>query len=290
MGNSSSFIIEERQDDTFGSYIRLEAEFVELKITTAMGPRIFHFGRLGGMNHFFTDERSQYVADSAHHNSYGQGPWRLIGGHRLGISPETIPGSIYPDNSAVNWQVMDNGVILQSNTETWTSLQKEMEVRFTESPGEVVVTHTVHNRSDKSVVLSIWPITAMAGGGVAIVPQSENGSELAPNRSIAVWPYGSIMDPRVEWGDRYIKVQQAKGNRWKFGCYNPKGWMAYRNQNEVFVKRFSVDPDADYPDRGSTCEVFTNESFLELETLSPLQTINPDCKLSFQETWQLLKV
>jgi hypothetical protein len=274
-------------DAAYGPYINLTDGIVELKITIGYGPRIFYYGLHGGSNHFYTDEEAKYTVEEVEHDLYGKGPWKLRGGHRLGIAPEVYPGSVYPDNAPVTWKAMAGGVSLQSEVETWTSLQKRLEISFSGCPGEISIKHEVCNRGDQPVTLSVWPITAMAPGGLAIIPQPESESNPLPNRSIALWSYGSCSDSRVAWGDRYITVRQLMQPKWKFGCYNPKGWLAYINRNEVFIKRFKVMPEAVYPDRGSTCEVFTNEDFLELESLSPLQTIMPGSKLYFQETWLL---
>lgn len=53
------------------------------------------------------------------------------------------------------------------------------------------------------------------------------------------------------------------------------------------MKRFDYDPDATYPDGGCNVESFTNESFLEIETLGPLTTLAPGKTISHVERWYL---
>jgi hypothetical protein len=280
------------EDSWFGSCLKLSDSVAEVRIPLTAGPRIIHYGFCGGRNHLFIDRQNRYVLETKEHQCLGKGPWRLIGGHRLGVSPEEYPGSVYPENDAVAWHESEGGVQLEAAAETWTSLQKRVEVRFTGKPGEVSVKHFIYNRGDRDVTLAAWPITAMAGGGTAVIPLPVGGSAYKPNWNMALWPYGTMNDPRIGWGEDYITIHQAEGMpKWKFGCYNAQGWLAYLNQNEAFLKRFAAANDpAVYPDRGSSCEIYTNEDFLELESLSPLATIRPGDKVEFEEHWRLLKL
>jgi len=72
----------------------------------------------------------------------------------------------------------------------------------------------------------------------------------------------------------------------KFGISQDDCWAAYINNNVMFVKKYSADEDADYPDHGSTFEVYTNELFMEIETLSPLYMVNLEEEICHVETEQ----
>ena len=48
------------------------------------------------------------------------------------------------------------------------------------------------------------------------------------------------------------------------------------------------DACAKYPDFGSNFEIFANDNFLELETLSPLLTVAPGDSIEHVEEWYLL--
>ena len=73
----------------------------------------------------------------------------------------------------------------------------------------------------------------------------------------------------------------------KLGLFNPDTWAAYILNNEVFVKRSSSDPTKTYPDFGCSFETFTNNDFLEMETLGPLTKVLPGHTVEQVEHWGL---
>ena len=73
----------------------------------------------------------------------------------------------------------------------------------------------------------------------------------------------------------------------KVGFANPVGWMAYWLEDTLFVKSASYNPQVIYPDFGCSSECYCNDQFIELETLGPLQEIQPGDSIQLVETWQL---
>jgi hypothetical protein len=67
------------------------------------------------------------------------------------------------------------------------------------------------------------------------------------------------------------------------------GWAAYANGDHLFIKRFYSNPDAMFPDFGCNLEMFTNAKMLEVESLSPLTTLDPGGTLTHEEEWSLHK-
>ena len=55
----------------------------------------------------------------------------------------------------------------------------------------------------------------------------------------------------------------------------------------MFIKRFAWIDGAEYPDSGMNFETFSNEDFLEVESLGPLVTLEPGGTTSHEETWSL---
>jgi hypothetical protein len=110
-----------------------------------------------------------------------------------------------------------------------------------------------------------------------------------PNRSLALWPYTNPGDPNVTWGRYYVLVRTEMEAAFKVGFSNPRGWLAYWRNGTLFVKRAPYDPQADYYDFGSSSECYCNDKFLELETLSPIVTLQPGTSVEHVETWELYK-
>ncbi len=68
-----------------------------------------------------------------------------------------------------------------------------------------------------------------------------------------------------------------------------QGWAAFVLNDDVFIKQFSFDENATYPDYGCNAETFTNNEFIEVETLSPLTTLKPGSGIEHTERWYLTK-
>ena len=80
---------------------------------------------------------------------------------------------------------------------------------------------------------------------------------------------------------------QIQAGAFKVGFPNPNGWLAYLWQNTLFVKRAQYQPGADYYDMGSSSQFYSNDKFVELETLGPKATLKPGKSVTHRETWQL---
>ena len=99
-------------------------------------------------------------------------------------------------------------------------------------------------------------------------------------------------DPRIYWGDNFIVLKQDEtiSQPFKIGITNYDGWVGYNFENLLFIKRFSGMKQGKYPDLGVSFETYTNQDFIELETLSELKRIAPNESVTHEEQWSLHKV
>ena len=144
---------------------KLSNDVVELIVTTDVGPRIIRYGFLGEEN--ILGE----VPDAVIKTDLGD--WRPFGGHRLWLAPEDKPRSYAPDNSPVQFEIInDRKIRLMQAADAATGIEKEMTVALHESGTGVTVDHSLRNRNTLSVEVSPWAITIMNAGGEAILPRS----------------------------------------------------------------------------------------------------------------------
>ena len=267
--------------------IRLTNGQVELIVTTDVGPRVIRFGFTGGQNLF--KEVNEQLGKS------GGNEWRAYGGHRLWHAPEAVPRTYAPDNSPVKYRWNGKTLILSQPIETDTGIVKEMELTLDPNDNHVTVLHRLINKNPWEVELAPWSLTVMAAGGRAIFPQEPRRTHseyLLPVRSMVMWAYTDMKDPRWTWGSRYIQLRQdikATSDQ-KVGLMNTLGWAAYTLSGELFLKRFGFDPGATYPDFGCNTETYTDPSMLEVETLGALKKLSPDGKAEHTEHWFLHRV
>lgn len=283
-------VLETIKHQVWGNCLKLTNGIVELLITLEFGPRIIKYAFVNGENMFWEDVNEGFSLD-VEYKGLGKQKFIARGGHRLWISPEKIPNTYYPDNNIVEWKEIENGVIVSSKEEVYTQLKKEFEIIMDMNSTKVKIINRVINKGAWSIKFAPWAITAMSQGGREIIPQPTKDTGLLPNRVIALWPYSNMLDKRVFWGKKYIVLDHdalAK-EPFKLGLKCDEGWSAYFNRDCLFIKRFKSKPKGEYPDYGVSYETYTNNYFLEMETLGELKEVEPDEMVEHEEYWELYK-
>lgn len=272
--------------------IRLSNDTVELVALTHVGPRIIYFGFREGDNVLAEDpELSGQV-----------GPvdkWVNYGGHRLWVAPEVAPRTYAPDNNPVKVATEGETVVLTSDPEPLSGVQKQL--RVTLASGDIAavkVEHRITNVSDKDQELAAWGLTVVTGRGRVILPQepyAAHGDEgiFLPSRPVVLWPYTDMSDPRWTFGRHYIQLRsnQAADSPQKGGVFNSLGWGAFVDDGDLLVIFIQPDPrgSSAYCDFGSNFETYTKGDFQELETLGPMVVLKPGETTDLTEYWSLIK-
>lgn len=269
---------------SFGKCIQVTNGIVDILVTLDFGPRVIRYG--------FCNEKNEFCERPDDSMKVQNDTWHIRGGHRLWHSPENNPRTYWPDNSAVEWQKNDGGIKVTQNTEPWVQIRKEMDITLNEKDSGVKIIHRITNKNAWPVEISAWAVTMMASGGFEIIPMPNSETGLLPNCMISLWPYAKMNDPRVKWGEKYIILKQNPEIKqsFKLGLNNEHGWAAYCNGGNMFMKEFTYTADEKYPDFGVSYESYTSDTVLEMESLSPLKTLEPDKEIIHEENWKLVKV
>ena len=266
--------------------IRLENLLVDLVVATEIGPRIIRYGYL--------EEENEFYENPADLGKTGGQEWRLYGGHRLWHAPEAVGRTAVPDNDPVEFEDHGDFVRVIQPVEKGSFVQKEMDIRLSPVDTHVRITHRLRNCGLWDICLAPWALTVMSPGGTAILPIPPRGSfpqNLNPSSTLVLWPYTDLSDPRWIWGRQYVMARQDPLVKvpQKIGALIPSGWMGYARRGHLFIKKFAFEPGADYPDMGSSAEVFMDDQLLEMETLSPLRSIPPGGVSEHIEDWYLFR-
>lgn len=262
--------------------VRLSNGRIEVVVTLDVGPRVMRLAVPGGRNLFkeFEDQLG---------TTHGT-EWRIFGGHRLWHAPEVFPRTYATDFDPVSHDWNGRVLHLEQRTEPSTGIQKLIDIELRDN--EVCVTHHLINRNVWAIEVSAWCLSVMAPGGRAIVPQEPfhpHPDVLHPSRPLVLWHFTRMNDPRFTWGDRFIQLREdgAVPAKEKFGARNSLGWAAYHLGNLLFIKTFACVPGATYPDMGCNVECYTQPGFLEVETLSPMTSLEPGMTLEHVEHWRV---
>jgi len=257
---------------------------VEVIVTGDVGPRVIRYGFTGGQN-FFKEYPEQM-------GGTGEEKFQLRGGDRVWKAPEDPIATWAPDNVPVEVRVTPTGVIAREPVEPLTGLQKEIEVSMAESGTGVTVSHRIANRSLFTLEFAPWALTMMAQGGTVIAgfpPRGHHPQNLEATNPLVMWAYTNLADPRWKFTRKYLSLRQDPNNSeaQKLGMFNPDTWAMYLLNGEAFLKWTKPNPAATYPDFGCSFETFTNNEFLEVETLGPLAKVAPGHTTELVEQWSL---
>ena len=259
---------------------------VEVIVTGDVGPRIIRYGFIGGQNLF--KEYADQLGKS------GESTFQLRGGDRVWKAPEDPIATWALDNSPVSVKMTADGVIAQEPIEPATSLQKEIEVRMAPTGTAVTVYHRIANHSLFALEFAPWSLTQMAPEGFVVTgfpPRGHHPQNLEATNPLVMWAYTNMADPRMKFTRKYLTLRQDPSNSaaQKIGMFNRDTWAAYLLNGEAFVKRTTADPNKPYPDFGASFETFTNNEFLEVETLGPLTKVPPGGSVELVEHWGLFR-
>jgi hypothetical protein len=264
--------------------IRMSNQKIELIILTDVGPRIISFKQVGSENIFY--ESGEHVG------KVGNDTWLNYGGHRLWHAPENQPRTYQPDNSVVKFEPISQGIRFTQETEKLTGIQKEMDIYLFPDEPIARVIHRLYNRSPQKITMAPWAISVLKPETVAFLPlprKQSHSKKLLPVSNISLWAYTDMDDPRLHISKRYIQLSQdpKTSQPIKIGIYSKEGFGFAINKKTLFIKHFSTDETKQYPDRNVNLEAFSNEKFIELETLGHLQKVEPGQQVEHTEYWFL---
>ena len=259
---------------------------LELMVTLDVGPRILHLSTPGGQNVFKT-----YAHELG---GRGETEWMIRGGHRFWIAPEDLERTYHRDNHPV--EHLENPatgeVVIESTQEAGGRILKTLGISVAPDAPRATIRHTARNIDSVPLEFSVWALSVMAPGGVEIIPQpplGEHPRDLLPNRTMVLWPYTDMSDPRWRIGRDFFTLSQRPSlPPCKIGLAHRSGWIAYAMEHSLFVKTFEFLEDATYPDGGCNFETFTNSDMLEIESLGPLKTLAPGEEITHLERWCIL--
>lgn len=263
--------------------VRLSNREIELVVTTAMGPRIARFA--------FKGERNLFAEIKGQQGGRNEAEWMIRGGHRFWIAPEVKPLTYELDNAPVAVESIEGGVRTVQPVGPLSHCTKTLEITLAPDCNRVNIRHILTNNGKASIQLAPWSISVMAPDGMAVIPKPAfiaHTDRVLHNQEWSLWGYTDLMDPRWTLGQRYLFFSQdrTKGPN-KLGIAHREGWVGYLLGEFLFVNRFVFDETATYPDGGVNFETFSNEDFLEIETLGGLTDLVPGASVSHTETWEL---
>jgi len=287
--------------------LRMSNGLVVLIAVPDIGGRVMEY-KLNGHPFFWTNPE-EYGHAYEPPRSESERVWHNFGGYKVWPAPQSEwggPGD--PVGSQLDggkW----TGKIAKSNGQVGeieltsppdpdvTGLQITRRLRLYAGGTRVEVGETFANVSDHDIRWSVWDVTQ--------VPGAVSSNSTADKESRIYFP----LNPNSKLQDGYVKLinDTAGDSQWevlkdlglmrvsyqgklgKIGADSPAGWIAHVDEihNMAYMKRFDVAKLDEYPDQGSTVEVFTSDklSYMEVEVLSKLVKLKPGESHTVTRDW-----
>ncbi len=275
----------------FGNAVKISDGITEVIVTVDIGPRIIRYGFVGGENllndtyHKSEEKMSGKTFDEYY---YKGAYWYNYGGQRLWFSPESTPGSYYPDNEKVEYRFLDTGAVFTPLPQISNNVAYKITVEY--DGQKVKVTSTIKNTAKTPRRFAVWAIAVSALNGIEIIPFNTKDTGLLHNRQISVWPYTDLRDERIYFGHKYATITQKNINKpLKLGFNLNKQHVFYALNGTVMKHEYPVREGGVYPDNNVSFETYSCKDFTEVEALSELKEVNPDENLSLVQYWSLYK-
>lgn len=300
--------------------ISLRNEWLDLIIAPQLGGRLLQWEMSGHAFFFVNKDLERIVSEEGWDTQDG---WLNFGGEKIWPAPQGWdspaqwpgpPDSILDsgpftvlkqENDSEVWQLA-----MRSDFDPYTGLVIEKRVRMMDDRAEVKVMGLFHNNSQRAISWSVWPVCQMrASSGDSCLyrifcPANKQSRFEGGFKTL----HGLVNNPqynRDSYGHVVVCYQYLVG---KIGMDSDAGWVAYLEyeSGKAFVVLFPYQKKKVYPEE-TTVQIWTqgkgsiysrkkiisypddtekNPPYIEIELLSPLETIDPGDSLSF--TYRLL--
>ena len=272
--------VKEKNHSVHGRCLFLDNGILEIGVALDFGIRICHFSFLGEENVFY----EQPMNSDRFTTTDG---WRLRGGHRLWIAPES--DDIYaPDNVPVEYSLLPNGIEITQSKDERLHIVKQIRICFDND--RVQVNHKITYLGEGLLECALWPISVMAPGGIERIPLKKREGGFDPLHSFSLWDHSSLGDCRAKYKkDEIILTHMDIDRPYKIGIGHPNGEISYTNRGTAFLKSYDFIENAHYPDGEVSYETYLSKFMVEIESLSPLYTLRKGENAEHNEYWRLVR-
>ena len=273
-----------RKTQQWGNVLWLSHGDVEIGVALDFGIRIVHLACKGMENLY-------YVQPNDLSDNFVKDGWRVYGGHRLWMAPESLD-SYCPDNNPVKYQLEENGVLITQQPDPALKICKSIRITCLDDGG-IALDHTIENLSSETIVGASWGVNTLDGGGVARINFScGTKGGFNPKRTVSLWSDTNLHDKRVKFDREYLVATHMADvpEYFKIGLYVQPGEAILTNKGQKMTISFDVAPMDACIDGGCNFELYLCSKFMELETLGVRTEIAPGKTAQHREIWHLEKL
>ena len=270
-----SLSVKEITTEEFGHCVMISANELQIIVTIDYGPRIVSITENSSPNLIYHERDREF------HRCHG---------HKMKLTIDRPSNSLYCDNSPVMYSLLDDGIKFTQTATEPIPLEISMDIVLGSESNNIMIVHSVVNKSKEPVKLSIYTETPVKRDGFIFIPQSNIAEHDKPSRILTLWDNSKWTDNRLYIGNQYVTVcGNNNPSRLKIGSNNTAGWCGYINGINSFVKRYVHNRNALYPFCHCSTYATAKEKYLSIQTSSPFYRIGHLEIARHVENWVFLK-
>jgi hypothetical protein len=220
--------------------------------------------------------------------------WINFGGDKSWPAPQSewakITGRGWPppkafDSMPVEAKTEGEQVVLRSRIDPDYGIQVERKIRLSRDREEMEIETVYHKKQGNPVRVSVWIITQLKDPVKVYMP--------VPVKSVFPDGYNKqseALPEALQITEGVITCRRSKSLNTKIGSDSDRIiWADAKHVVEVYSPR---DDSGEYPDNGSSAEIYTNSdplTYVELELLGTLKTLKPGETLSQTQRYRFYR-
>jgi hypothetical protein len=265
---------------------------VEAVVVPTIG-RVMQFGFVGEEGVFWENRALDGRIVDGRPLQWSSGQWGNFGGDKTWPSPEADWGrftgrkSWRPppafDGMPAEARVEGDTLTLSSPVDPFYGIRTRRRIRLHSSKPEMTITTTYERVTGETAKIGVWVITQL----------NEPAGLFAPSPAKSVFTNGYTLlgkdhPPSVKATNGLISLLRDAKGAYKIGLdADSLLWVGAKHTLRIDSPRRR---GAEYPDKGSTTEIYTNPDplqYIELETLGPLRLMKPGDTIEHRNTYTL---
>lgn len=220
--------------------------------------------------------------------------WGNFGGDKTWPAPQAdwgkIAGRGWPppaafDSMPVQAEIVGSKVILKNPTDTSFGIAAERTIELDASEALMRIRTVYHKRDGGNIKAGVWIITQLKDPEKMFVP--------LPKKSIFPEMYNKQSEDlpanlRIE--DGFLTATRSPKQSSKIGT--DASSLIWGDAKWIVRVTMARDADANYPDQGSSAEIYTNSdplAYVELELLGPLHDMKVGETIAREQTYELFR-
>ena len=278
---------------------------VSVVVVPAIG-RIMHYGYIGADNLLYHDPAlyGKTLTEGKPLEQDSQPIWATFGGDRIWPSEENMfvkinghkrPPDHWLDGMPWDAKIVDGAIIITSNVSEYCGAQVIRKIQLLPDSTRLQIHQTMKKIKPAAkqhlepLPLTIWNITKVKSPCVTMVSLSRN-SCFDKRVLVPVWDdYDNRGHENITIeGNNAFFTPDAVRNQ-KMGADAPNYVAAVIGRTAI-AEFFSFQPQAIYPDGGTSATIFTCPDFAELECMSPLAKLKIGESIEYDICWELFEL